>query len=163
PFRDFGARRTELANGTKKAEPSDDKGIQVTAQWYIYRLTWPGPRVEPKEMHTLIQEFDRFIGQCTNGKAAPNNRAFVDKLGPALVEACKQVFQHDFLTGDYRLVQVNVASLLPIMAELKQDDISNYLVELVRDQSKHDAIRVYALKGLKEYMPAQPFTINQVE
>jgi len=43
--------------------------------------------------------------------------------------------------------------MLPTMVKLKQDKVTDYLIELVNDGKTHDIVRLYALKGLKELMP----------
>jgi hypothetical protein len=63
----------------------------------------------------------------------------------------KEVLARDIKTDQATVI--NGAMMLPTMAKLKQDQVSDYLIELVKVSNTHDAVRLYALKGLKEAMP----------
>jgi hypothetical protein len=45
--------------------------------------------------------------------------------------------------------------MLPIMARLKHPYVSEYLVTLIEDNKTHDAVRLYAIKALKDTMPIE--------
>jgi hypothetical protein len=155
---------TKLATGQQVATQADKEFIDAIARWYVHRLTDAALRGDVanygKKASELVEEFDREVAQRVNNSSISDlkkNRAFVSKLAPALVESLKPVFQEDMLVGDNRMVQVAAATLLPRMARLKQEDLGLYLAALVKDKTKHDAIRLYAMKGLKEFFPATRF------
>jgi hypothetical protein len=93
-----------------------------------------------------------------------DNRYYVNLLGPALVTAMDDVLKTDF--NEYPWIVTNAAMMLPTMAKLKQEDIGNYLVKLVadkrtkdaKDDQRYEVIRLFAIKGLREAMPARVFT-----
>jgi hypothetical protein len=155
---------TKLIAGSVLPTAADQELLDLTARWYIGRLTDTTLRGDVpnygKKASDLIQvEFerqfiDRILGPNVEKKG---NKAFVDKLAPSLVKTLQEVFKEDILEGDNRMVQVAVATMLPRIARLKQDDFGLYLAELVKDKSKHHAVRLYALKGLKEFLPAHYF------
>src|SRR5262249_30838088 len=49
--------------------------------------------------------------------------------------------------------------LLPKLARLEEEEIGDYLAGLVKDPKKHDAIKLWALKGLAAYFPAHEWTV----
>src|SRR5439155_14055972 len=69
----------------------------------------------------------------------------------------KDVFSLPF--DENRLGCVNAALLLPKLARMEEEEIGDYLAELVKDPKKHDAIKLYALKGLAAYFPAHEWTV----
>ncbi len=164
PYREYKSRFVALITGAQKATDGDKQVADIYAKWYVHRLTDVALRGDVqgygKKAADLIREFD---DQCINSamfsgnSKVDQNRAFVDQMGPALVRAIRPVFQDDLLAGDNRMVQITAATMLPRMAKLKQPDIGAYLAELVKDSKIHDAIRLYALKGLKESMPVRYF------
>jgi hypothetical protein len=87
----------------------------------------------------------------TIDKKGRNNRVFINMFGPALVSSMKEVLARDIKTDQATVI--NAAMMLPTMAKLKQDQVSDYVIELVKGSNTHDAVRLYALKALKEVMP----------
>jgi hypothetical protein len=158
--------RSQMVNftaGTKTPGPADAPLFDTFARWYVHRFTDSILRGDPtsygKKAADLLREFDQEIVDRAFGPGVDKrgNKAFIEMIGPALVKSMRPVFQDDILAADNRMVQVTAATLLPRMARLKQDDIGNYLVELVKDTSKHEAIRLYAVTGLREFPPARFF------
>jgi hypothetical protein len=161
PFKKNYSHFVSLVMGAKAPSPADKEVIDVAARWYVHRFTWravaESPQELAKEFAKFQGEFDRELVGGVFNPNAKNNRAFVEQMGPALVRSIRPVFQADILPGDNRMIQVNAATLLPRMARLKQDEVSAYLAELVKDPTKHDAIRLYAAQGLREALPVRFF------
>lgn len=157
PFAEVQYQVNRFASGQASPGAGDKKGIDIAARWYVQRLTWSGIRESPGQLAKVQDEFERIITTATNPNAIKVNRAFAEQFGPALVAAIRPVLEQDLLAGDNRVVLVNAATMLPLMAKLKEDAVGDYLAELLRDPKKHDAIRLYAAKGLREYFPVQVF------
>jgi hypothetical protein len=54
-------------------------------------------------------------------------------------------------------VVVNAALMFPSWASNGSEEVADYLAELVRDPKRHDAVKLYALRGLGEYFKARAF------
>jgi hypothetical protein len=148
-FKENSLRRDKLFLGDEPAVADDTsakKIAEAAANWYIYRLT------HVTEDKLVVQkEFSAEIVKMMDKKGR-NNRVFINMFGPALVSSMKEVLARDIKTDQATVI--NAAMMLPTMAKLKQDQVSDYLIEqLVKGSNTHDAVRLYALKGLKEVMP----------
>ena len=130
--------------GKKKVEDKKDaeKVANYTAQYHIYRITHSAPKAE------VQLEFAKMI---FHGEKK-DNKEFLNILGPKMVESMKEVLRAQDPKKDATVI-INAAMMLPTMARLKQDDVGAYLVDLVKGKDTHPAVRLYALKALKEYMP----------
>jgi hypothetical protein len=151
-FRENSKRRDKLFSGEEPATADDKSALKIAeaaANWYIYRLTHvtENPLDVQKEFSS---EVEKMMGK-TFDKKVKNNREFINMFGPALVSSMKEVLARDVKKNQATVI--NAATMLPTMAKLKQDTVSDYLIELVNDSNTHDVVRLYALKGLKEAMP----------
>jgi len=151
-FKENAGRRDKLFSGEEPAAADDTsakKIAEAAANWYIYRLTHvtEDKLVVQKDFSAEIVK----IMEKTFDKKDRNNRVFINMFGPALVSSMKEVLARDIKTDQATVI--NGAMMLPTMAKLKQDQVSDYLIELVKVSNTHDAVRLYALKGLKEAMP----------
>jgi hypothetical protein len=153
-----------MALGQKPVTAADQDLLDAFAKWYVHRLTDGALRQDQtnysKKASALIDEFEREVINPIHGPnvAKGGNQPFLDRMGPAFVKSMRPMFQDDVLEGDNRMVQVTAAKMLPRIATLKQADIGLYLAELLKDATKHDAIRMYAAQGLKEFFPPRAFT-----
>jgi hypothetical protein len=133
--------KAEKAVEDKKAA---EMVAQACAQYYLYRITHG-----TMDAHKVQEKFAEMI--ATGGKA--DNKEFVNILGPKLVESMKEVLARQQNPKKDAIVIVNAAIMLPTMAKLKQDDVGNYLVEVIAGKDTHDVVRLYAIKAIKELMP----------
>jgi hypothetical protein len=152
-FRSFRLQFSKMLTGQ---DPSATKEqFEIASRFYVSRVTYATAHSDPKQMADIVREFEVMVGTAT-GRNATNNREILAKFAPHLVQRFKEVFELDFKGN--RISIVNAAVMLPHVARLKQDEIGDFLTTLVDDPKKHDAIRVHAVKGLREYFPAKPFT-----
>jgi hypothetical protein len=158
-FKDFGptARNTmtDLLRGQRPMEMDSMRLVDLASKYFVWKVTWPevqSNRDKLKEIHHLFDlEINVAVTNITKNKAA--RTAFGEKL----VAAFKRVFELPFEKN--RMSSVNAAVMLPQMARLKLDVVADFLVSLIVDPEKHDAIKLYALRGLPEIFPAQELTI----
>lgn len=135
----------EKASATSKAHASI---AQASAQYFLYRVTHK--QLDPDK---LQKEFTANVNKITDKKFEKEKAVFVNLYGKALVGSMKNVLMGRDIQAEPTIV-IHAARMLPIMARLKQDDICDYLVALIEDTKKtHDAVRLHALKALKETMP----------
>ncbi len=146
----------KLIDGSAQPTAADKEAIEMAAKWYVHRLDWPIIRTDAKKMHDLQVEMDNEMISRVSGQNAKGKQAFVNQMGPALVRAMKPLLEMDFLGN--RMVVANGAAMLPSMAKLKQDDLGDYLTELVKDDKRHDAVKLHAIAAMREYMPVAPYT-----
>ncbi len=146
-------RNRALYLGEDKVDKKTDvKVAEAAAQYYLYRVTH---RLEKKESDQVQHNFNDVVAAAmavdlTSKKAKPN-REYIDLLGPKLVEAMTQVLDRDAKKDPTTVVHASM--MLQTMAKLKQDNIGDYLVTLVSKNETHPIVRLYALNGLREYMP----------
>jgi hypothetical protein len=69
-----------------------------------------------------------------------------------LTVCLKEVFKLDFVNN--RVSIVNAAILLPIISKMRQEEFGDYVTELLKDPKQHDTVKLYALKALRDYLPA---------
>jgi hypothetical protein len=151
-FTENQGRRAKLLTGEEQANKTDVKLAVAAANWYLYRWTHQTEVSEPKRVSEIHKEFTRMVDIATARKDTAKNQEFINMLGPALVASMKEVLMDRDIKTEQATV-INAAMMLPTMARLKQDKVSDYLIELVKDSKTHDVVRLYALKGLKEAMP----------
>lgn len=142
-------RRDQLFNGDDTAKKGDEKIAKAAAQWYIYRVTIKSNK--PGELEAVHTDFSKRVAELMDSNRRSKTQAFREMFGKELVSSMKDVFVRD-IKADPSTV-THAAMMLPTMAKLRQDDVSNYLIALVNDKTKHDVIRLNALKALKETMP----------
>jgi hypothetical protein len=134
--------------------------LELASRFYVSRVTYATAHSDSKLMGTIVKDFEDMIGVAL-GRNVTNNRELLAKATPLFVQRFKEIFELDFKAN--RISIVNAAVMLPHFAKLKQDEIGDFLAALVDDAKKHDAIRVHALKGLREYFPAKAFTKFEAE
>ncbi|MFO0865623.1 MAG: hypothetical protein U0744_13390 [Gemmataceae bacterium] len=131
-------------------EPKKDV-LDLAAQYYVYRVTWPNATSDSATMAGVLVEFKALVDQITNKETAKKNQKFVNMFAPVLVARFRHVTDLPFQENQKAVL--NGIQMLPQLGRINHDDIGKYFSELVDDPAKHDAIKLYALKGLRESMP----------
>jgi hypothetical protein len=146
-----------LYSGEQAATKADKKHAEAAAQWYLYRLTIkaylteaPTP-IAPNGAQKLQKEFHDKVTDIMYKNAVGKNGEFRKLFAAALVSSMKNVLADRDLKTDPTTI-IHAVEMLPDMARLKQDEISNYLCELAKD-AKNPVLQLHALKALKETMP----------
>src|SRR5438105_5010073 len=75
------------------------------------------------------------------------------QLVKQLARSFRDVFAREF-NSDNRASTLNAALMLPPVAKLKQEDIGDLLVEMLKDKKLHDAVKLFAAKAMREFLPA---------
>lgn len=150
--------RLKLFSGERPPTAEDQKLMDVTARWYIHRVTWPvGKAEEWAKLHETLER--DLLGPLLSPSAMKGNRVFVEQLGKHMAKALRQVLTRDF-NDDNRVAMLNAALMLPPIARLKQEDVGDLLVELLKDKKCHDAIKLYAARAMREFFPARILTVD---
>jgi len=155
--RKFAAMAHSFKNRQLKGdEPATKEQLDLASRYYILRVTKVSTAInDPQKMATIVKDFMADIDFAVKADNK-GSRDTLAKLSPLLVQRFKEVFDLDFAAN--RIAAVNAATMLPTLARLKQEEIADFLTALIADPKKHDAIRVHALKGLRDYFPARAFT-----
>lgn len=145
-----------LSNPSPSA--ADKANLDAVAKYLVLRVTWLDNVSAPDKMGAVVKEFDASYNQWvvkTKPEREPHN-----VFHARLTENFKAVFARKFEQN--RLSSVNAAQMLPIVAKGKNAEFSDFLVTTIKDPAKHDAIKVFAVRGLREYFPLRPYTPTDV-
>ena len=151
--------RNKLINGERYPTNAvnDQRLMDITAKWLIQHVTLRF--VNHNELMSYHNDLEReLINPCLSH--VKTNRMFVDQLGKYTANAFGKVFEQDFEAPDNRVAIVNAALMLPPIAKLKQEDVGDLLVALLKDKDKHDIIKHFAAKSLREFFPANIISVN---
>jgi hypothetical protein len=144
--------------------PATKEQLDLGSRYYVLRVTKVTAATNiAAEMREIVKDFDNMVQIASHDANVKANRDLVAKFTPLLIQRFKEVFELDF--GPNRVAVVNAATMLPSFARLKQEEIAEFFTSLIEDPKKHDAIRVHALKGMRDFFPARAFTkldLNQV-
>ena len=144
--------REQLFSGEIAANPktkSHQVIAQASAEYFILRVAQ-----KTENSDKLQKDFLANINKIMDKKVEKKNVEFRKLYGPALVGTMSDLLARDI--KDDPSTTIHVALMLPIMARLKQEQVSAYLTKLVEGSQTHDAVRVHALKALKDTMPIEP-------
>src|SRR5262249_14532670 len=134
--------------------------LDGAAKYWAYRVLWPlvldakadsdGKEKESATQH--VKHFSEHVKQILNNKE--NNGAFINAYSPVLVSRFKEVTELPVLENARSLTYIT--QMLPILARLQHDSISNYLLDLLDPKNdKHDIIKLGAIRGLGQFMPVE--------
>jgi len=156
-------RLSTLKSGADKPNAADKEALDAEAKFYVYRFSLPPTGGETmKGIIAYQKEFVDFVNQIesnTDPDVYKKKRPFVQQFSPHLVQRFKDLFDQDFQV--YRFAIVNAAPMLPQAARMKDDAIGLYLADLVAGK-KHDVIKMYAARGLREFFPVAPVEAGAV-
>ncbi len=138
----------EMRRGTSPATKSEV--LDHAAQWYAYRLTHTehqDPKPSVKGMHDLVKEaMDQIIDLRTPRKPpTAAERAYMEEFGKRLTVCLREVVKNPKV-----IARVNAAAILAQLAKAGQDNAVDVLVEILKDPKENDAVKLYALRGLRD-------------
>jgi hypothetical protein len=130
----------DLTSG--KASPKENaEAVDVLAQWHTFRVTWNDVQTTNSAMDRVMNELDRFLDEASKNKATALLEAFTLRA----VEHLKLVLQNSL-----QIARVNGARVLARLAKAGQEETADLLAEAVKDQQQNDAVKYYALQGMRE-------------
>jgi hypothetical protein len=146
----------KLLKGEEKPGKDVEKILDTAADHYIYRVTWFGydPKLRlppittaPNELLTLVKDFS------LNKTFAAKNQEFQKLWTKRLIAALEEIFE--LPVPENRIAVANGALLLPVYAKAQREEFGKFLDKLVADEKQHDVVKLFALKGLREYLPVR--------
>jgi hypothetical protein len=156
PFQSYKPRFDKLVEYLEKVDPAKDKDLlAVAGRYHVYRLTWATEKSSVAGLHKDLKEI--MLKPATReGK----NRVFMKLFAHELVLCLKNLLGRDMKTSAH--VVANAALMLPVVALCKQDEVNDFLIDLLKSdkdgkQLYHPYVRLCAVKGLGEINnPAGP-------
>lgn len=141
-------RLQTLRDGKEQPASEDDrKLIDKAAKFYANRLTYPDFHVvttDPNKptMSKLVAEAVQQIVQTND----PNQQAYVKEFGKAMTANLKKVVRNTA-----PIARVNGARLLAQLALTGQEDAADTLLEVLKDPTETEGVKLWALRGLRDY------------
>jgi hypothetical protein len=103
----------------------------------------------------VVKEFEVVISQARDN---PKSQEFLKYFTPELVKCFKEVLAMDL--KQYQAPVVNAGLMLEALGRTGQPVAGNFLAGQVKN-GKHDIVKFYALKGLREYFTARPPRLSE--
>lgn len=144
----------KLRDGGSQPGKGDDALINMAAEYYIYRVTSLKAKQDSKFMKSVVESFENQMASTVG--ASKLNQEFTKLFSKAAITKVKDILELDFNSN--KLACINAAIMIPSIAQTKQESVADYLVQVINDPKKHEAIKLYACKGLKEFPPARMYT-----
>jgi len=147
-----------LLKGEDQPGAEDRAVADAFSQWYIYPLTWETTkREEVGEMkgRNLILQLENHIKTQAIPYATKNQefmKLWTERTVATLQQAFNETLKHP---KENRVAIVNIALLLPIYARARHEKFGEYLESLLADEKQHDVVKLYAVKALRQYLPAR--------
>ncbi|HEV3078311.1 MAG TPA: hypothetical protein VGY66_00970 [Gemmataceae bacterium] len=141
-----------MQKGERPVSTDEDKTIlENGAKWYTYRLTQPiyqEPGASSKGMHGLVKEAVSKIVDPNDRRRAPNANqiAFKEEFDKRLAARLAEVMRTSKV-----IARVNAAMILERLAATGDEEVVDILVETVQDPQENDGVKLFALRGLKEF------------
>ena len=154
-----------LCKGNKTySEQLHKKLVSDNSKGYIYQITMSS-RQDPKKLNEIRTKFaydmDEFI---MNPRNLNNNKAFREAYAGELIKHFKIALKRYPMDRD-RVINVNLALMLPTLGKIGDPRVGQYLSELLRT-GENDIIKLFAMKGLqkqiaKDIPKVRPFMENK--
>jgi len=139
----------QLLRGQVAFDPQDKKhadAIDVAGQYATDRLLWDQYQKEPGRLDRVMVEFEREVKDILRGKESTQ----------AVAQAYSaRVAAHalDVLKSGRAIAKVNAARMMADLADLRQGELADSLVEALKDPN--EGVQYWVLRGLHDLL-AQP-------
>jgi hypothetical protein len=131
--------------------------LEKAAQWYVYRLTWPQHQRKALPDSTGMTEND-LVNDCTRqipdrtkmhpkGEARERQFGYIREYGKEITKAVEEV-----LKNPLPIARVNAARILAYLGKVGPEETGDAMVAVLEDKDQIDAVKLYALRGLKDLM-----------
>jgi hypothetical protein len=146
----------DFAQGSKQPADRDAGTIKAAAEWHVYRLRVITLQATPNKLYSeVVKPFDELQKVVLQNNS--KNQNFQQRFNRELLSCFRDVLNKN---GEAQVV-VNAALMFPSWASNGSEEVADYLAELVRDPKRHDAVKLYALRGLGEYFKSRGFADTQ--
>jgi hypothetical protein len=149
PFRKVEQEFLSYIYGKKQASgPQDAEAKDVAkkaANWHVWQLVY-------KHGPSVARKFKALMDDAVNNKA--NNQVFMQLFNQQMIAYFKILLDAEFRS--HAVPQINAGVMFPALARYGDEEFGKYLIEVAKSSKVHDAIKLYALKGLREFFRAKP-------
>ena len=151
----------------KGVAPPNGELLDHAAQWYAYRLTYTehqDTKPTPPGMQVLVREALDQIVDLRDPKKPPSagQRAYMEEFGKRFSACLREVAKNPKV-----IARLNAAIILARLAKAGTESAVDVLVEILQDPKENDGVKLYALRGLKEFLSLgggeSPFTDKERE
>jgi hypothetical protein len=140
-----------LLRGEREPDPkaeADTKLLEMAGRYYVYRLTLI---TKQKKLHEVVDELKSVMTQL---KADEKRKLTLELFSKEAVKCLQEVLAMDM--KQYRAPVVNAGLMLEPLGRSGQPEVGDFLAGLVKDGKRHEVIKLFAFKGLREYFHARP-------
>lgn len=138
-----------VMQGEREYQTADKALLDMAAQYFVYRVTFLTTQRDRELLNKVRDEF-----RIETDSAAKYKDAAAKQFAKSLLACFGEVFKLSF--DKNRLAHTNAALMLPGLAQLKSEEVGDFLADLIADPKTHDAVRVYALRALGEFFRGVP-------
>jgi hypothetical protein len=145
-----------LLKGTEQASKDskeDMTAIDISSQWYAFRLTWEEYQGRTGGINQVMEEFDRTLESLVKFKSA--NQLFTVLFFKQMALRLK-----DVLLNEKYIASVNGARMLARLVDVGSEEAADVLLAALKDPQQNDGVKYWALVGLRkqlaEYAQASP-------
>jgi hypothetical protein len=170
---DDGARLRDLREGRKSFRSNEEDNrrvLELAAQYYVNRLTRGQYRQGTdrdgytSKMADLVKEANRQLPEYKSRRELePNQQVFVDEFSKQFVKQIEAV-----LKTRWPISRINAAMILAHLGKVGSEESADAMVKVLADEQQLDAVKLYALRGLKDLfalqqLPERPFQFKDKE
>jgi hypothetical protein len=147
----------DLRDGKVGVEASHKELLKKMAEWFVFRLTheeYQFKKFQPDSgqgMKNLLDDaFRAIIVPAPQKPLSDGQQKFMQEFGKELVAAIKEV-----LNNERPIARVNAAVILAKLGETGIDSFAEAMCEVVENPNHDDAVKLYAMTGLKNLFDAK--------
>jgi hypothetical protein len=148
----------------KPMASADKRILEKAAKWYIYRLTLPqfqerippegAPLNQARSVHDLLKELFALLVLPDPSRNIPppnsNQQRYMQEFTAALIEPIERVLQNA-----KPIARINAVIVLARLGETGDEAVVKPLLKILNDKKQYDAVKLYALIGLKNVFRAK--------
>jgi hypothetical protein len=135
-----------------KLTDEQKRTLETIAAYYVCRVTWNEYVDNAKNMETALKEFNTLL--TVDVQRIMRNQYFHKQLTLNFRKVL--IDRKPFLNNP--LSSINAAQMLPMLGKGKNAEFSDLLTELINDPKQHDAVKLYAIKALADFLPLPTVT-----
>jgi hypothetical protein len=155
------SRFRDLKEGRVAYKTNEDENrrvLELAAQYYVNRLTraqyrqgTPDRDLNATKMAELVREANRLLPDYKARKELePNQQVFVEEFSRKLIKQIEAV-----LKTPWPISRVNAAMILAHLGKVGSEESADAMVKIINDPQQLDAVKLYALRGLKDLFALQ--------
>lgn len=149
----------KLRDGNIDWQAAHQPLLEKAARWYVNRVTYVEYQKKAFDatssmtVNDIIADAYRQIPevkkQANKQVERDRQKKYLLEFGKALTAAIDEV-----LKNPMPIARVNAARILARLGEAGQEESADYMLKVLEDKDQIDAVKLYALRGLKELLAA---------